>query len=111
MIKIFLLMVGALFVFAGCTGSDAGNNSNVTETNPSPKNELFQPKSAADLRREVASTQVASKNTSQFSKQTTRSTFYYSCDRETLPRTCCYWLMNNGGGVYEGALSCVEENH
>jgi len=70
--------------------------------------------SASDMRRAIASQSADKKDFSKVVGNSNingdRSNIMWNCDRETLPRTCCYYLLTNGGGVY-GSPSCVEENH
>lgn len=104
-----LLMFTSFFLLlSACTG---GSNSAGADgsTRPAGKSDTFVNKSAADLRRDIAGVTVEGK---KFLKSTdVPSQLYYTCDRETLPRTCCYYLMNGGGGVFGGSPSCTEENH
>lgn len=102
-IAVILLFVATL---PACTDNSKPASSAAAQ--PAPKAESFQAKSAAELRRGIASTTPASKGSITRAEPT--SNVYYTCDRNELPRTCCYYLTNNGGGIY-GSMSCTEENH
>ena len=95
-----------LVLITACGGSSP---SSVAGSTPASKSEAFSIKSASDIRREIASSSAARKNITNLDQ--VPSTLYYTCDRETLPRTCCYYILNGGGGVYGGSPSCTEENH
>lgn len=100
--KIFILILGLLLSF-GCTKSAERASDPTAEAQPSPKSENFTNHSAAEQRRGLA---VAQADTKKFDNN-----FYYSCDREKLPRTCCYYLRTLGGDIHSSGLSCTEENH
>lgn len=106
-----LFVLALCFVFlSACDDSASSDSPKLTGINlPAGKADGFVQKSAADLRREIAAVTASDK---KFEKQrAVPNTLYYTCDRETLPRTCCYYILNGGGGVYGGSPSCTEENH
>lgn len=114
--EVFMKNICFLFLtlfFVSCTndGGTSGQGQQVKNKNDMKEGKVA---SAADLRRAIASQTAEKKDFSKVFGTSTinsdRSNIVWNCDREALPRTCCYYLLTNGGGVY-GSPSCVEENH
>ena len=105
-----IMCFAILFIAVSCGSKNESSSISESSVNGIKANENL---SASDMRRSIASQVSANKDFTKTAGSLInydRAELKWSCDREQLPRTCCYHLITNGGAVY-GSPSCVEENH